>query len=175
MYGTDEAKPVRELLKGATVGELFVSKDEQFAIYFIVKIGESKIIVAGTTDGDCCSESWWADAIGVKQLIGAEVTDVEEMEMPDESLVPVQTYDSDNGKYINTLPDGVIEPPRHLDPRRTRQQEDTLYGYRVKTTQGACDLIFRNSSNGYYGGTAAWATITSLPDNVEQITEDWSV
>ena len=35
----------------------------------------------------------------------------------------------------------------------TRQAEDTLYGYTLVTATGHCDIEFRNSSNGYYGGS----------------------
>jgi len=35
---------------------------------------------------------------------------------------------------------------------RGRQDEDTAYGFRIVGEVGAVDVIYRNSSNGYYGG-----------------------
>ena len=38
-----------------------------------------------------------------------------------------------------------------VDPG-TRQEYDRVYGYKLDTSKGTFKLIFRNSSNGYYGG-----------------------
>lgn len=99
------------------------------------------------TDGDCCSESWWADAIGVKQLLaGSRVTAAEEIDMP---------TPEDN---------------------RTRQEQDQAYGLKITTDRGVCTLVFRNSSNGYYGGWGSyrWDEPGGVPEGYRQITEDWS-
>ncbi len=96
-------------------------------------------------EGDCCSTSWFADFLGVDTLLGQTVLEVEETAMPDE--------DPDNGA-------------------RSRQSEDQLYGYRFLTLRGYADLIFRNSSNGYYGG---WMSVTNDPPSgkLAPITTDW--
>lgn len=73
--------------------------------------------------GDCCSESWFADITGLDNLRG-------------QTVVGVRILDVD-------LPEGDT---------RTRQEWDQVYGYRLSTRKGDCDIIFRNSSNGYYGG-----------------------
>lgn len=39
------------------------------------------------------------------------------------------------------------------DAPGTRQDEDQIYGYTLVTAKGHCDIEFRNSSNGYYGGS----------------------
>ena len=101
------------------------------------------------TEGDCCSTSWWADVLGVDALIGGKVQSVEKVDLP--------------------------EP----QDERTRQEEDIAYGYKITTDKGICDLIFRNSSNGYYGGMMYESTSEepfSDPGNRGQqaITEDWS-
>lgn len=140
---SDETATALGAFRGRTVTALWVSPDE----------GELHIVcghdaLTMPTEGDCCSESWWADAIGVKQLIGAEVTGAAEIDMP-------------------AIPAGDT---------RTRQESDEAYGFRVTTTRGVCDLIFRNSSNGYYGGWASyhWHEAYTVPDGYREITEDWS-
>jgi hypothetical protein len=142
MWMTEEDRAVNyNELRGQRVEALWVSPEE-----------ETMVIVCGArqlqlpTDGDCCSQSWWADAVGVKQLVGATVTGAEEIDLP--------------------------EPADD----RSRQEVDSAYGLRITTDRGVCDLIFRNSSNGYYGGSSypRWADGTDIPDDYRQITEDWS-
>lgn len=95
------------------------------------------------TGADCCSETWWADITGAMSTRGGTVMQVRELEL--------------------------CEPTDH----RTRQEYDQAYGYAVYTTKGVLTLVFRNSSNGYYGGWAlagseagqSWRAIES---------EEWS-
>lgn len=94
--------------------------------------------------GDCCSESWFADITGVDCLIGSIVLDV--------NKVPMDGYNVDDG--------------------RGRQEEDIAYGYKIITDKGYCYIVFRNSSNGYYGGEIEKFD-EELPDGMELITEDW--
>lgn len=99
------------------------------------------------TSGDCCSESWWADAFGVRGLYwgkGHPIESAEEIDMP--------------------------KP----EDDRTRQEFDEAYGVRLRIAGGGvCDLIFRNSSNGYYGGWASYAWVDDVPDDWQQIERDW--
>jgi hypothetical protein len=97
-----------------------------------------------TLDADCCSESWFADITGVENLIGETVTGIELLEMPD------------------------------VDDSRSRQESDVAYGYRLKTRKGYTDIVFRNSSNGYYGGSMNAAEVVKiLPGDLYEITKDW--
>lgn len=77
-------------------------------------------------EGDCCSHSWFADIVGVEALLGQLVREVEEVQMESRG------YDVNDGRAL--------------------QEVDQAYGYKLKTAKGFVDLIFRNSSNGYYGG-----------------------
>ena len=96
------------------------------------------------TNGDCCSETWFADITGVSALIGGSVATVEEVSM-----------------------DGY-----NVEDGRARQQYDEAYGYKLTTDKGYVDIVFRNSSNGYYGGS-----IDPLrgepPEGMESIGDDW--
>lgn len=98
--------------------------------------------------GDCCSESWFADITGLDNLRG-------------QTVIGVRILDVD-------LPEGDT---------RTRQESDQVYGYRLSTRKGDCDIIFRNSSNGYYGGELVLvsnAASLSGETFTEIKTDEWS-
>lgn len=77
-------------------------------------------------EGDCCSHSYWHEILGAKGCYGGVVTTVRELEMS-----------------------------KVLDPEYGAMDEDIkAYGYAVDTTLGSVRFVFRNESNGYYGGWA---------------------
>lgn len=100
--------------------------------------------VGYVTYGDCCSETWFADITGVSALLGGTVQTADEIGM--------EGYSVDDG--------------------RTRQEYDEAYGYKLTTDKGYADIVFRNSSNGYYGGS-----IDPLrgepPEGMTAIEDDW--
>lgn len=100
-------------------------------------------IISYMTDSDCCSLTWFADITGVAALIGGMVLEVETMNPP-------------------TVDDG-----------RTRQESDIFYGVKLRTNKGYVDIVYRNSSNGYYGGKIQLNT-NELPKNLTMISDDWS-
>lgn len=109
------------------------------------------------TDSDCCSETWFADIKGVNRLIGHRV-------------LAVSAEDAEN------------------DPEdgRTRQESDTVQTLRFTTDAGEAEIIWRNSSNGYYGGSVFWPQWAEIPewyrrvkhpepdDVLTRVTDDWS-
>jgi hypothetical protein len=95
-------------------------------------------------DGDCCSETWFSDIIGTHNLIGHEVLNVTE-----EQLGPMN--------------DG-----------RSRQEFDDLAVIRITTTEGVCHIFWRNSSNGYYGGSVASYADADPCDYANEIVGNWS-
>lgn len=96
------------------------------------------------TYGDCCSESWFADITGVSAMLGGTVQAVEEVSM-----------------------DGY-----NVEDGRARQEYDEAYGYKLTTDKGYADIVFRNSSNGYYGGSLELLR-RKLPENMTAIGDDW--
>lgn len=94
------------------------------------------------TYGDCCSETWFADITGVAALLGGKVLEVESVELPT------------------------------LEDERTRQEYDQFYGVKLRTDNGMADIVYRNSSNGYYGGDISLHN-GALPDGMVAITDDW--
>jgi len=62
---------MNELLK-LKIERILISADDSVLVF----IGADKQI-AYETYGDCCSETWFADIIGVDALLGATVSEVE--------------------------------------------------------------------------------------------------
>ena len=118
-----------------------------------LRINEDQSVLAFDTDqgviaydawGDCCSETWFADITGVGALIGGTVQTADEVSM-----------------------DGY-----NVEDGRTRQECDEAYGYKLTTDKGYADIVFRNSSNGYYGGEIRLMK-GELPKVMIAITDDW--
>lgn len=137
-------------LLGEPVSAVFVEKDTQVAIrfqlgYVFNGVFSGPILNIGTY-ADCCSETWFADIIGIKNLLGQQVIAVE-----------------------------ILDVPKEMEtPDRTRQEDDAYYGIRIKTKLGDCDIIYRNSSNGYYGGSEYKMTLEEGDElEWEPITDDW--
>ena len=128
---------MKELI-GKTITALRVNEDQSI-LAFDHPDGTS---TSYQTDGDCCSETWFADITGVAALIGATVAEAIEVEM------------------------------EAVDDGRTRQEEDCFYGVKLRTDKGMADIVYRNSSNGYYGGEIHLCQQT-LPENMTSITDDW--
>lgn len=134
-----EGFEMTKIFAGHRVDKIFLKADGEDAIRFEIEGNRHNDFWC---EGDCCSESWISDLIGVENIIGAVVSHVECKELPD--------YNCKDG--------------------RGRQEEDEVYGFTFKTDKGDFDLIFRNSSNGYYGGwlefaeygiDCAWKEITA--------------
>ena len=101
-------------------------------------------VIAYETYGDCCSETWFADITGVSALLGGTVQTADEVSM-----------------------DGY-----NVEDGRTRQDFDEAYGVKLTTDKGYSDIVFRNSSNGYYGGSIGLLR-HEMPDGMTAITDDW--
>ena len=130
----------QEALIGKTIRSIAVSDGER-----VLRIATTSGPIYFMTEGDCCSESWWADILGVQAAIGSVVRSVD-----------------------------VNEEGSNIDDGRTRQEVDVVYGYTIHTTKGSLQLVFRNSSNGCYGG---WCDATTEAPAVKRwtnITDDWS-
>ena len=98
-----------------------------------------------TAIGDCCSETWFADITGFDALIGSPVLSVDQPALEDRPN------------------DG-----------RGRQEEDAYYGITITTAKGRCDIVYRNSSNGYYGGWCSYGKTCTEKVDWAPITSDWS-
>ncbi len=76
------------------------------------------------SDGDCCSHTWIHEINGRDALRGSAVTAVENKGIE----LPGDIDDRDNCECIQS------------------------YCMTITTAKGRCDIIYRNESNGYYGG-----------------------
>jgi len=87
------------------------------------------------TEGDCCSVTWFSDVIAPQNIRGQVVERVEALDLPNPT------------------------------DERERSEEDRVYGHRFHTALGYCDIIYRNASNGYYGGSCF--RVKSVPNDAE--------
>lgn len=129
-----------EFLVGQRITGIFVREDDG-AIAFRTQRGTFAV----DTYADCCSETWFADILGVGSLIGQPVSRVEEYALEG-------------------------------DPKdgRSRQEHDEVMGVRLITYRGVCDVIFRNSSNGYYGGSLGNVFVPESLHGWKPVTDDWT-
>lgn len=81
--------------------------------------------VVFSTGADCCSETWFAEILAPYALIGEKILKAETLDIP------------------------------HKDDNNSRQECDIFYGFALHSAKGICTVVFRNSSNGYYGGDIA--------------------
>lgn len=130
-----------EKLKGRKVLSVAINPDKT-TLKFILEAGlYDNPILAYDAVGDCCSSSWFNNITGIANLIGEEV-----LEVVDKEELPESTGSEDEGEYIQ------------------------YYGFTLKTNKGFCDIEFRNSSNGYYGGYLEENTAPN--DDFKNVTED---
>lgn len=128
------------MLIGRTVFALFVD-NVAHTLYFVTECGA----YAFEVEGDCCSESWYADILGFDALKGSKIIGVRALS-------------------IDCPEDG-----------RTRQESDSAYGVELRTLRGRVTIAYRCSSNGYYGGWMRDGNeLEELPRGLKEITDDWS-
>lgn len=126
---------MRQLL-GRTIHGMGVSPGEQ-ELVFMTDQGD----LTYSTDGDCCSTTWFADITGVDALLGGTVVAIEDIDM------------------------------ESVDDGRTRQEVDQFYGINLRTDKGHAQIVYRNISNGYYGGSCYDSS--NRPETLVAITKDW--
>jgi hypothetical protein len=145
-------------LVGATIEEIWVSPDQSSIIFVARDVDWNFVKLCFDTTADCCSETWFTDIVGVSALLApwgtAIVGGCERFNVTGYQWISMDGYNVEDG--------------------RSRQESDEAYGERLVTNQGYCDFIYRNSSNGYYGGDLRGpVNVAAVPDGWTKITEDW--
>lgn len=105
--------------------ETNLGNDELF-----IKLKDSfgnKVYMVFYSYGDCCSTSWIESLEGDQDIIENEIINIIEHELP-----PLEDDD----------------PDLMFDNNFTQ-----ICNYEIVTAKGSCVIDFRNSSNGYYGGS----------------------
>lgn len=127
---------------------LYISADDQHQLMFLRKF-QDKVIEAYIldTEADCCSETWFADIVGVENLLKSDIKGIELLYLNDD-----QYPDTDS---------------------RSRQEYDRYYGFKLLTDKGTVEVVYRNSSNGYYGGELAMFKGDSSAIEWEELVADY--
>jgi hypothetical protein len=133
-----------ELLEGETVTALYMMPDGS-SLHFETARGG---YIGFQVDGDCCSQSYFHEIDGIDSLLGATVATFSEMNLP-ENLI------------------------NHFDSNYSGGESNQFYGIRIITNKGYCAIVFRNESNGYYGGSCSRGiNTTPTVANLIPITKD---
>jgi hypothetical protein len=117
------AKDLAEALVGKTVKKVYMNEHH---LKFETDQGN---FVYGV-EGDCCSRSYFYDFYGIKNLLNnGPITEIKDVELLDEEK-----------------------------PKDDAYEDIKLYGYQITTESPKFGPVtsvfsFRNSSNGYYGGS----------------------
>ena len=108
---------------------------------------KSRLNVTFVAEGEGCSETWFAELIGVTNVLGhicLGITDV---------------------KTDNRFP--------NPEDGNTRQDSDLVYGFNIITENGDCLVVFRNSSIGYYYGEYSVLTDIVPSNDWVNVKDDW--
>ncbi len=132
MYGLDEAIAA---MTGKEIASVALANNKE-RLEFRFADGTGR---AFTVSGDCCSSSW-----------------IEHLEMPPDVVGATLLAVEDGGSVDATDNDTLnpVRPPAWDGDNNNREHECLqVYSTTFKTTRGDIVLEFRNSSNGYYGGS----------------------
>lgn len=136
-------------LENKTLISIAVNQDQS-----VIRFETDEGFIHYKTDADCCSETWFADILFSQRrwILPRKVVSVEELEMP----MWAERLIANDG--------------------RTRQEYDEVYGYRITTESGLIEIIYRNSSNGYYGGSCYFLPLDKIRSRevFTFVNEDWS-
>lgn len=109
-----------------TIVTIFLAEDRK-SIKFLLDGGEE---IIARCDADCCSHTWIEDIFNPEAAIGCPVLKTEDIELPEEWREETKTNND--------------------------EEEMQYYGFALETVNGRCVIAYRNSSNGYYGGSLCW-------------------
>lgn len=77
--------------------------------------------------GDCCSRTYISEFVNVANLLGQKIDKIEELKLLEGDCLP--------------------------RPASVSHEEEEIYGVKFHTEKGTAVLVYRNESNGYYGGS----------------------
>lgn len=149
MWLSEEEKCAK--LVGKKILKIFIN--EQY-----LKFETDQGAVCYFVEGDCCSTSYFHDFVGVEKLLKNGV---------------VKSF-----KSIDVIPEDLEYDEKKPDS----EYDDSIqvYGYEIVTEDPQFGdvtsvLAFRNSSNGYYGGSMEYTKTIADGNDMAEIMQDWSL
>lgn len=133
-----------DLLIGKVFVAIEVARGEHLLKLIVRSKYRTKVFLRAL--GDCCSESWFAEIVGVTLA---------------------------HGKTIRAVTSKILPPPKD---GRSRQDVDKAYGITINTDGGYLDIVYRNSSNGCYEGyyeVISREAALALKPKWIAVTDDW--
>jgi hypothetical protein len=138
-----------EQIVGLTVSAYTISPDRQT---FVIDGSKDGVRMRATFEayGDCCSQTWIEGVYEENALVGHTIAKVEDLELT------AALNGNDHTALVGTDSDTFYE------------EEMQFYGIAITTERGVFKIDFRNSSNGYYGGSLDFKTFE--PVDSESVT-----
>ncbi len=94
---------VFESLAGKTVNEIYIMDGEEVIVFDTDK---GKVAFEG--DGDCCSETWFADFTGIEAVLGQTIQSVQELDFRLPPSCIFQTPKEPPICFIGTVATGIM-------------------------------------------------------------------
>ncbi len=125
------AQQVGKRIASVTLGDGPYEKSSVLTIRF-----DDGTSVVGTTEGDCCSNSWVEHLTVPTDIEGATLTGVPLGWIESREATPEEVEESKaHEEYIDQL---------------------DVYQHALQTDRGEIVIEYRNNNNGYYGGWIDW-------------------
>lgn len=148
MYGTSD-ETLAAMKTAGPVNMVMLSADKT-VLY--LRVGSQWFEMV--TDGDCCSQTWIESIENLDALIGQQIVAVDDVSMGDAGSAAYAKFEEEHDYPSDSL---------------------KSYAMQLTTAIGITTIIYRNSSNGYYGGSAEWRSSKNAPteDGLREITDDF--
>lgn len=174
-------------LKDKVIKKIFIDNMSEFLI-FVTDSDEEIVYKTFVTNGeivcktedDCCAATYISEVIGINNIYngydnynGRKVIEIEELSLG--TCEKSMTYTVDN-IYAYKL---KFEPKERGDTfYACKPKFEPEFGYNTTVHLEICDyllVIFRNGSDGYYGGSLELSNRNEIPENrkITELTENY--
>jgi hypothetical protein len=148
-FETVDSDDIRKLIKGKTISAIRMNIHN-----LIIEFGDEYISLE--VDGECCSVSEFYDFYGVNNIINKKIIDFQDIAL-DPTDLKASRQPGDYGNH-----------------------DIKVYGYKIVCkpnddffeTSNVAVFSFRNTSNGYYGGSLCYSAASPESSNLKLIEED---
>lgn len=143
-------------LIGQTIKEIYISSKK---IAFVTN--EKTFFYE--VEGDCCSESYFYEIINLSKILGKVVLKVKEI-----NDVKVEKGSEDRGvEYADSVDAYGI--------RLSTDETNVEIAGEILPTSNSAIIVFRNNSNGYYGGSCEFRGHDGDLSGLKRIENDWLI
>ena len=150
----DTSALVGRVLRGATIGDSRPPDEWHPIVADLLTLETDAAPVVWEVEGDCCSESRFTDlkldaVLGKRITVAAEVESIVDPALDPATLRKFNSTDCREGRNYDSEDDPTLRNGSEVAP----QESEQIYGVKLTAEDGTVGfVIYRNWSNGYYGG-----------------------